>query len=158
MWANDHGDEFPMALSNDKGGSRESALAGNPIPSFLVISNELNSPKVLLCQHDTNRGPRVGLFEGLAARNVSYLIGIGVSETNAFGILSGDRNIVLADLKQRRGLLEISDSNAAQWSNEIHNQQGNIALVDGSARQITQTGLRKALEGTGLATNRFAIP
>jgi len=153
MWSNDHANQFPMSS-----GAKDSAVAGDPIPSFLILSNELVSPKLLLCPEDQKRGPRALIFAGLAAKNISYLVGIDANETNVASILTADRNVVLPDLKQPQGLLSITDSGSAQWSREIHKQQGNIALVDGSASQATQDGLRKALRGSGLATNRFAVP
>jgi hypothetical protein len=153
MWSNDHAGQFPMTST-----ARDSAVVGDPIASFLVISNELNSPRILLCPNDKKRQSQALIFAGLAAKNVSYLVGIDANETNVASVLTADRNIVLADLKQPQGLLTITDSGSAQWSREIHKQQGNIALVDGSASQATQDGLHKALRGSGLATNRFAVP
>lgn len=154
MWANDHQEQFPMSVSPTK----ESALAGDPLPSFLITSNEMNSPKLLLCPEDKKRGPRAQAFDGLAAKNISYLIGIDATETNPASILVADRNIVLADLKQPKGLFSVTNWKSAQWSAEIHKQQGNLALADGNASHATQDGLRRALRASGLATNRFAVP
>jgi prepilin-type processing-associated H-X9-DG protein len=155
MWANDHEEQFPMARTND---TRSSALDADPLPSFLTISNELNSPKSLLCPQDARRGPRALVFEGLTKRNVSYSIGIDADEINPRGILIADRNIVLPENKELRGLLTITNWKHATWNGEIHQFQGNIAFTDGSACQVTQDGLQKALRDTGLATNRFAVP
>ena len=158
MWANDHDEQYPMAVSSVKGGAREAALSGDPVPVFVIASNEMISPKPLLCPSDKARGPRPAVFEGLAAKNVSYLVGIDASETNVYSILVADRNVVLPGEDQPTGLLTIASWQAAQWSPKIHNQQGNIALADGSAWQTTQRSLEKALGNTGLATNRFAVP
>src|SRR4051812_21294533 len=49
MWAIDHEDKYPMQMAATEGGTRESAVAGLALPSFSIISNELNSPKVLIC-------------------------------------------------------------------------------------------------------------
>src|SRR5262245_22605539 len=75
MWSNDHGDQFPMAISGKKGGASDSVGAGDPLHAFLIISNELNSPKILLCPADIKRGPQVAHFESLATKNISYSIG-----------------------------------------------------------------------------------
>src|SRR5439155_8060263 len=86
-WANDHEEQFPMTVSSAKGGAREAALSGDPVPIFVIASNEIVSPKVLLCPADKERPSRAPAFEGLSAKNVSYLIGIDASETNAYSIL-----------------------------------------------------------------------
>jgi prepilin-type processing-associated H-X9-DG protein len=158
MWSNEHEEQFPMAAPEMKGGAREPSLDGNPIPAFITISNALNSAKPLLCPNDKERGPQVAAFEGLAAKNVSYLIGIDACETNASAILTGDRNIVAPDLNQSQGLLTIASWETAEWSPKIHNQQGNVAFADGSALQATQNGLQNALRNAGFSTNRFAVP
>ena len=75
-WANDHEEQFPMTVSSAKGGAREAALSGDPVPIFVIASNEIVSPKVLLCPADKERPSRAPAFEGLSAKNVSYLIGI----------------------------------------------------------------------------------
>lgn len=153
MWSNDHAEQFPMSSN-----SKDSAIAGDPIPSFLIISNELNSPKMLFCPEDRKRGPRAVTFEALGAKNISYMIGTDASETNGASILTADRNVVLQDLKQPRGVLIITNWLNAQWGPDIHKLQGNIAFADGSASQTAQDGLQKALRSCGLATNRFAVP
>ena len=128
------------------------------MPVFVIASNEIVSPKVLLCPADKERPSRSSVFEGLSAKNISYLVGIDASETNGNSILIADRNVVLPGEDQPTGPLTIASWQAAQWSPRIHNQQGNIALADGSAWQTTQRSLEKALGNTGLATNRFAVP
>src|SRR3954464_9571043 len=95
MWSNEHEDQFPMTVPGSKGGAAEAVLGGDPVPAYLVVSNELNSPKLLLCPSDKERGPRATVFERLSERNVSYLIGIDARETNAAAILTGDRNILV---------------------------------------------------------------
>ena len=156
MWANDHAERLPMELHASEGGTRESVLTGVPTASFLIISNELNSPKILTCPKDFKR-ERTNQFEGLTFRNLSYFVGIDASEANPAAILLGDRNIS-PSLRIRSGLIESTASNQVHWTPHIHTNQGNIALADGSAQQTTSLGLRKALADSGLVTNRFAIP
>jgi hypothetical protein len=40
----------------------------------------------------------------------------------------------------------------------VHKKAGNILLSDGSVQQLSITGLRAAIENTGLATNRLQMP
>ena len=158
MWSNEHEDQFPMTVSSSKGGAAEAVLGGDPVPAYLVVSNELNSPKLLLCPSDKERGPRATVFKGLSTRNISYLIGVDAAETNAAAILIADRNILVPGEDQSEGLFTIAAWQGAEWSPKIHNQQGNIAFADGSALQATQNGLQKALRNAGFVTNRFAVP
>src|SRR6184192_311118 len=47
MWSNDHGEKFPFAVSTNKGGSLEFIGPGEVFRHYLLVSNELNSPRVL---------------------------------------------------------------------------------------------------------------
>jgi type II secretory pathway pseudopilin PulG len=156
MWANDHGERFPMALSAAEGGTKESALQDLPLPSFLIISNELNNPQSLTCTHDKER-ERATEFAKLTPKNLSYFLGVDASETSPQTILAGDRNMCV-DSQPTNGLVLITDWSTVTWDKTIHNRQGNIGLADGSAHQVTDLLFQKALQATGLVTNRFAIP
>ena len=158
MWANDQDDVFPMAIQEARGGSKESAMEGNPIPTFVALSNELVKPIILYCPQDAKRGPRALTFEQLSSTNTSYSVAIDASETNAASILVADRNIILPHVFKPQGLLSITNWKHAVWSGDIHRFQGHIALADGSVSQVGQNGLQKALRDSGLATNRFAVP
>ena len=156
MWANDHEERFPMHVAQADGGSKESATAGIAAPSFLSISNELVSPKVLTCPEDSKR-QRVADFAVFGQQNLSYFLGIDASETNAASILVGDRNLTVSGMTTN-GLISITLPKTVRWSGTIHKQRGNIALTDGSAFQTTDDLLEKSLRGSGMATNRFAVP
>ena len=155
MWANEHGERFPMELTTAEGGTKESALQGLPLTSFLAISNEINNPKPFTCPDDTQR-TRATMFSQLTA-NLSYFLSVDAAETNPASILSGDRNLLING-NPASGLVQITDPATVTWGPKIHKHQGNIGLADGSAHQVTDQLLQKQLRTTGLATNRFAIP
>ena len=157
MWANDHGEAFPMAVPFAKGGGLEFALAGEPAPLFRIISKELNTPKVLVCTKDTERF-RPNCFSSMTEQNLSYFVGIDANALNPQTILTGDRNLTVAGTQLGRGLARITNNNTVGWSRKIHNQQGNIALGDGSAAQMSQAALQRQLDSTKLVTNHFAVP
>src|SRR5947199_9158800 len=55
MWANDHGDRFPWSVPQSNGGTFEFAMSTQVRRHFQVASNELNSPKILVCPADPGR-------------------------------------------------------------------------------------------------------
>ena len=61
-WAIDNNDHIPMQVSLTNGGTMELVASGAVFPHFQVMSNELSTPKVLLCPNDKNRSEerRVG--------------------------------------------------------------------------------------------------
>src|SRR3954469_8029157 len=62
IWEGDHGD-FPWNVSTNAGGVKElldvdkDGFATNAWLAFQVMSNELNSPKVVVCPDDTKKTP-----------------------------------------------------------------------------------------------------
>ncbi len=157
MWANDHGERFPMEVPFAEGGAKEFALAGEPPPLFRVISNELSTAKPLYCSED-KRGYRTNDFQGMTELNLSYFVGIDAAVSNAQTILAGDRNLTIANVPVTRGLVPVTNSAALGWSSAMHNNAGNIALGDGSAHQVTTSVLQKQSTQSNLQTNRFAVP
>jgi len=156
LWAEEHQGRFPMELSESEGGTREAALAGKLLPNLLIISNELRTPALLICPSDKKRKPAT-TFASLTTVNVSYFLNAHVALTNQNHIVAGDRNLALAGWPVTSGLLEITNSNALSWTKGSHDYAGNVALVDGSAHQVTSKGLRDLLL-LGGATNRLIIP
>src|SRR5882757_6006822 len=55
IWEGDNGDIYPMGISVTNGGSMEMVATGNVVQTFLVMSNELSTPKLLACPQDTSR-------------------------------------------------------------------------------------------------------
>ena len=55
MWSNDNGEKFPMQSSvfSTNGGSMEFNFTGEVWRHYLVLSNELSNPKILVCPMDS---------------------------------------------------------------------------------------------------------
>jgi prepilin-type processing-associated H-X9-DG protein len=155
LWANDNGEAFPMQVLESKGGSHESASKGDVLSTFLVISNELANPKILACPEDPGR-KRTNQFGGVTRNSLSYFVAVDVSPTNGNRILTGDRNICVAG-KLTNGLISIVAPGTVSWTPLMHKGNGNVALADGSAHQITTSGLQQLLRCSAV-TNRFIIP
>jgi prepilin-type processing-associated H-X9-DG protein len=155
VWANDHDDKFPMAVSITKSGSMEYIETGEVYRHFQVMSNEVISPKILACSADRERKRATNLVS-FNNRNLSYFVGVEADESNPDMILSGDRNIT-GGASAKGHLLIFRTNSSAGWSKALHNTQGNVALADGSVQQVNIAALQKQIQRV---TNEFrlAIP
>jgi hypothetical protein len=75
--------------------------------------------------------------------------------------LSGDRNLLTNNVAVGPGLVVINTAitnNPVTWSGQMHRQQGNICLSDGSVQQVNSAGLQQLMQKSGTNTIRLAIP
>ena len=159
MWAGDHNDKYPMQVSatGTNGGAMEFVYRGILFPVFQVMSNELNTPKVVNCPADSQRFPATNFTTAFSNTNISYFVGLDADETQAAMFLAGDRNITNG-APARKGILELTTNEIAGWTGEIHRRNGNILLTDGSVQQATGSRLNYLLQNSGVATNRLLMP
>ena len=155
IWEGDHNDKYPPFVSATNGGSMEYITGTNVWRHFQVISNELWTPKVLICPDDDRKFATN--FTWFNNSNVSFFYGIDATETNSQMMLSGDRKITNGT-PVKNGILELTTGKPSAWTSAIHKNVGNIALSDGSVQQVSITGLRAAVANTGVATNRLQMP
>ena len=120
VWEGDNNDNYPMNVSTKSGGAMElvcssanNGLKAGFVGVFCVMSNELSTPKILICPSDSGRSsiptnfPEIYnyLFQGTApnitvnvnqanaAAMTSYFVCGDAQEAYPQMILSGDRNI-----------------------------------------------------------------
>jgi hypothetical protein len=172
LWEGDNNDKYPMAVSVTNRGAMELIAMGNVAACFQVMSNELSTPKILVCPQDTKAILAANFGEGFNNRNISYFVGLDVTnETNPQMFLSGDDNFAIGGIPVKSGVLELSTKTPVTWTSLRHvayNSHfwtpardrfvGNIGMADGSAQQVTTDGLQKALQQTGVATKRLVLP
>lgn len=158
IWQGDHGDKYPVQVSVTNGGAMELAKKGIAYVNFQVMSNELNTPKNLICPSDINRFIATNFTTDFNNSNVSYLVGVDAAADYPQRILSGDDNFDIGGVPVKSGLLEFSTNAPISWTAARHKFRGNICLADGSVHQMNTNELQQALQQTGLATNRMAIP
>ena len=157
LYANDHGDQFPFAVSNELGGTLEFTNSPQVFRHFESMSNEMVVPKILVCPNDPGRLRATSFLSPLANSNLSYFVGLDAEESKPNHLLSGDRNITGGTLSN--GFLRVLPTNtAAGWTTELHTNYGNIGLSDGSVQQVTPTSLRRQLQAQDLPVIRLAIP
>jgi len=88
IWELDHQDEFPFNVSTNAGGTAELASPGedgvdaNAVVHFQVLSNELATPKILVCPADTHKHAAL-TFDQLQPGNISYLLRSGTNISDA---------------------------------------------------------------------------
>jgi len=155
-WALDHYDTNPMDIPRESGGTRQYLASGEVFRHFLAMSNELSTPRILVCPKDC-RLPVLNFGASLANSNLSYFVGFVKNAENPQMFLSGDRDLTTGALLPN-GVLELRTNSLAGWRGNIHREFGNIALADGSVEAFTTARLRDALRWTGVATNRLAMP
>jgi prepilin-type processing-associated H-X9-DG protein len=159
IWAGDNGDKYPMEVSVTNGGTIELVTEGkNTWLNYLIMSNELGTPKILICPQDTEHQPPAINFSPQIAGHISYFVGLDANETYPQMFLSGDDNFEISGAPIKSGLLELSTNTSIAWSAARHKFSGNIGLADGSVQEVNTDGLQKLFIQTGLATNRLAIP
>jgi prepilin-type processing-associated H-X9-DG protein len=157
QWGQDNNDKYPDQVSVTNGGTMELVRSGIAYVNFLVLSNELNTPKVLVCPADTDHIAATN-WTSLRNGNLSYFIGLDAAEAVPQKFLSGDDNFTVNGLKPKSGVLELWTNSTIAWLPTRHAGQGNVALTDGSVQGLSSAGFQRALVGTGTATNRLLMP
>ena len=155
IWEGDNYDIYPMAVSCTNGGAMEQAMTDNVAAVFLVMSNELSTPKLLSCPEDNEHFAVTNFSTGFSARNISYFINIDAREANPQMLLMGDDNFEIDGVPVKPGILKLKTNQQIRWTAARHKFVGNIAITDGSVQQLSTKGLQDWLR---LATNRIAIP
>lgn len=159
IWEGDNNDIYPMGISVTNGGSMEMVVTGNVLQTFLLMSNELSTPRILFCPQDTARMPATSFSFPLTSGNISYFVGVDVTnDSNPQLIISGDSNFEIRGTPVKSGFQSFWTNDPVVWTAARHVKTGNIGLTDGSVQSTTSPSLQNHLRDTGLATNRFALP
>jgi hypothetical protein len=143
---------------------------------FMVMSNELNTPKVLYCPSEesgrtlaTTFAPSVGAAQGIPYNcdlNVSYAIGVDSQDTFPQMILTSDHNMggvanpptaafqnsstaVQAYFVSIGTNFPNPNTDKVGWLDSLHSKQGNLGIADGSVQQVTRTKLQDQFKNSG---------
>ena len=149
LFAHDHASRFPFQVSTNAGGTLEflqsgsvsRANSGSFFRHFQVLSNDLTTPTVLLCPADQER-IQAQSFVGLRNENISYGLGLSAVYGNSDSILASDRNIDLA-----------AGTDAAHWTQALHDGRGNLLMGDGHVEKADNRILRKITSGSAAKAN-----
>ena len=159
IWANDNLDKYPWNLSITNGGSMDSP---DWTDHFRVCSNELSTPRILLCPADVQNKAATNWAFATGDANISYFVGTTASEALPQTIVLGDRNVTGGD-----GGLDakwskfLGSSIDATWDRNLHNRSGDLSLADGSVQQTKSETLRAQISAalaSGLTNVVFSKP
>jgi prepilin-type N-terminal cleavage/methylation domain-containing protein/prepilin-type processing-associated H-X9-DG protein len=188
-WALDNGDAFPTRVAAANGGysdyvgvrvvSAVQTTSRGTFGYFMVMSNELSTPKVVICPSENEGRMQASTFGGSIPAgsanivpytndlNVSYFVGVDAVDTNPQMFLTGDHNLGSdGNLTPLKGFVSSLPSGYSPdfkvslgtnfvnnagvgWLDSMHSKQGNIGLADGSVQQYSRSRLQEALRNSG---------
>jgi prepilin-type N-terminal cleavage/methylation domain-containing protein/prepilin-type processing-associated H-X9-DG protein len=157
-FAHDHQSKFPMRVPPDDGGTlwpdAEADFAGNffapAFRHFKALSNELVTPRILLCPADGREA--AWNFAALQSANVSYFIAANAEFGRATSVLAGDRN-----LTNVTGSVTLDAAPSFRWTPELHEFKGNLLFADGHVEKHNNRSL-SANAGGALAIAMVQLP
>ena len=171
LWADDHGAKYPWLVDQAECGGKPNGT-GNATANvqFCITSNELVTPKILVCPNDIERRASTN-FVNCAMTNVSYSLGDDADEKKPKHILAADRNLSgfeFSGLHDNTACYTIDTPEGgrnAQWKKSVCHgaKAGNTCLSDGSVQQLNDSRLLGIILSINSAntldgTLRFYVP
>jgi hypothetical protein len=158
MWAGDHNQQTPWRTLVSDGGTM-SPKRGAAWYEFSFLSNQLASPKVLVCPSDVGaiRARDFDQFRETGFRQdaLSYIISLDATPDAPRGWLSGDRNLrpksygatsCSAGVNDAGSLAIEQPNPVPAWTNgAVHGEFGHVLLLDGSVEFTSTARLRELL-------------
>jgi len=150
IWEGDNSDKYPMAVGSASGGAQEYMSHGNPATpttaicpgvAFMVMSNELGTPKILFCPSDSiHTSGQTGSYAtnfnsgellstavkpsgtpttaSTGPTKISYFIDGDALESDPQGIMSGDCNVGSTATKSASPIYRFGQTGTAQPTSE----------------------------------------
>ena len=154
IFATDNDDMFPAEVMVSNGVER---LSIDIASLYGFISNELSTPKILLCPEDKKK-KEAASFATFSAKNISYFASLSAKGTTPTAFLAGDRNLTTNGIPVSPGLLTLRTNVVIRWTEELHKGQGNVVMGDGSVQQMSSSRLKSAVKEQDFGTNYLVFP
>src|ERR1051325_6919746 len=132
IFATDNGDRFPFEIQSGDGGTAEYTNATQIGAQFQALSNELSTPKIVVCPSDAGKteatnwvlsftNNNTGTSAGASkVQTLSYSLGWNAAETYPQSFLSSDRNMTNAHAVPKRDNAAMAASQAqVAWARAI---------------------------------------
>ena len=155
-----NGDMFPGQFLKSEGVAMTSIDAVRIFQTLSIESEnpELIGPKTLVCPSDKEKREAT-FFTNLTPKNISYFASLTADETMPQIFLGGDRNLATNGVAVGSGLFGLTTNGSTlSWTKEMHNEQGNVLMGDGSVQQMSSSRLRQAVKEQGISTNYLVVP
>jgi len=201
IWEGDNNNQYPMSVASAQGGAQEFVYKTGAAPGTVLaptattyagqaiyfahvyqcMSNELSTPKILLCPADSFHQSFATNFSGggfgnFGLNTTSYFLTGDATENDPQLTLVGDENMGPGTANPpgpaastvrlgvaspngtgyalTQGGANLNDTSEA-WTVDTHNKVGNITLSDGSCQEGSISGLRNYLQQS---TNTVSAP
>ncbi len=146
-----------MQVSVTNGGTKELVASGVVYPHFQVMSNELSTPRILLCPNDEKRSYATNFAVGLTDRNLSYFLNMNATNADGSSLLSGDRNITNRAPAGGR-LVPLTKADTIAWTKDIHSKKGYLVFGDARVDLFNNGNVGAAIKIGEGTTNWLAVP
>ena len=165
MWSDDNGGRPPSHVPTKEGGAQELIEAGSVAGYFMVMSNELGTPKIVACPDDPAHMPAAD-FGTLRETNIGYFVvpEAGRAITNLW--LSGDRHLATNRVPLKPGLFNMPTKGLVNWSDKLDINHRYLCYADGHVDNPSSTKLESSAinavkayrEATTNTSFRLVIP
>ena len=191
LWGDDNNNRYPMQYASGTSAPNNnypqlimtgittmppaSGVAFGPEYKFFqAMSNELSTPKIVMCPGDSERNPGTNFTTDFTSNiRTAYFVGKDADESNPRMFLCGDRNITTDSTGNAPNGYGFSYSAAATgftyafgtnvgsggltgnmgWTPKSHNNSGDVTLADGSAQKFSSSQLKSNLAASGDTTS-----
>ena len=141
VFAHDHNGAFPRAWPDSVPAPTIYLTGPGTLLAYLNfqdLSNELVSPKPLVCPTDSRQA--AGSFATLRNPNLSYFVGLNATPSHPLSVLAGDRNVT-NDWVLPTSLYIFGANYFLRWTHEMHHYQGNVLFADGHVEEVNRANL-----------------
>jgi prepilin-type N-terminal cleavage/methylation domain-containing protein len=156
LWADENGGKFPWKVDQSMGGGKPNGTDNAKANlQYSIASNELVTPKILVCPNDVRRIP-ADSFPTLVLANISYALCNEADEQRPRVILAAERNMSGFDFTGLPDNINCfilsspsSGARTAKWRRGIcHGPDlGTVVLSDGSVELLNDATLVKTITG-----------
>ncbi len=136
IFATDNSDQFPYAVYSNQVAAADLTAA----IYFGLLSNELSTPRILICRADESRGA-ANSWTDLHSTNISYFAGLNADEARPESILGGERNLTMSGMPIQAGVARATNMGRLAWGGHLHGGRSSIVRADGSVQLLASKRL-----------------